>query len=79
MDYMQNGQLPLGLAMGLGMNTEAMNRFGSMSEAEKEDLIFKARDAKTKEEMERIINSLSEEAQKDADFPTEIFQGPSIG
>lgn len=79
MDYMQNGQLPLGLAMGLGMNTAAMNRFGSMSEAEKEDLIFKARDAKTKEEMERIINSLSEDAQNDADFPTDIFQGPGIG
>lgn len=79
MDYMQNGQLPLGLAMGLGMNTDAMSRFGRMTEAEKEDLIFKARDAKTKEEMDRIINSLNEEETGNSDFPSDLFQGPGIG
>lgn len=79
MDYMTNGELPLGLAMGLSMNGDAMSRFGSLTESEKEDLIFKAKDAKTKDEMERIINSLNESENGDSDFPTDIFEGPSIG
>lgn len=35
MDF--NG-LPLGLSMGLAMNADAMTKFGSMTEAEKEDM-----------------------------------------
>lgn len=51
-------ELPLGLGMGLAMNERAMNGYANMTEAEKERVIFAAKDARTKEEMERIISSL---------------------
>lgn len=46
--------LPMGFAMGLAMDLDAMNRFSNMTEAEKEELLNRARDAKTKNEMQRI-------------------------
>ncbi len=51
--------LPMGFAMGLAMDLDAMNRFSNMTEAEKEELLNRARDAKTKNEMQRIISQLS--------------------
>ncbi|MBD5459347.1 MAG: hypothetical protein HDR26_00160 [Lachnospiraceae bacterium] len=50
--------LPIGLGMGLAMDESAMNEFGSMTEAEKEKIILEAKDARSKKEMERIINTL---------------------
>lgn len=49
----------MGFAMGLAMDLDAMNRFSNMTEAEKEELLNRARDAKTKNEMQRIISQLS--------------------
>ncbi len=56
---MEFQDLPLGLGMGLAMNIDALDRFGRMSEAEKEKLIFESKDAKSKSEMDRIISSLA--------------------
>lgn len=50
--------LPVGFAFGLAMDMDAMNHFSNMSEAEKEELLNRARDAKSKEEMERIISQI---------------------
>lgn len=50
--------LPIGLGMGLAMNERAMNRFGTMTEAEREEIILRAKDAKSKKEMDRIISRL---------------------
>lgn len=58
---MEFQDLPLGLGMGLAMNMNALDRFGKMSESEKEKLIFESRDAKSKTEMDRIISSLADE------------------
>lgn len=73
MDY-EFANLPLGLSMALAMNEHAKVGFDGLSETEKEHVILKCKDAKTKEEMDRIISSLS---------PTEkvsdLFRGPSVG
>lgn len=53
-------QLPVGFGMGLAMNRQALEGFSNLTEAEKEQIIFKCKDAKSKEEMDRIISSLTE-------------------
>lgn len=55
----QLGNLPLGLSMAVAMNEQAKAGYEGLSETEKEHLILKCKDAKTKEEMDRIIDSLS--------------------
>lgn len=60
MDYQnQFSNMPLGLGMAVMMNEQAKAGFESLSEAEKEHIILKCKDAKTKEEMDRIIDSIS--------------------
>lgn len=51
--------LPVGFGMALAMNLDAMNHFSNMSEAQKEEILNRARDAKSKNEMQRIISELS--------------------
>ena len=38
-----------------------MNHFSNMTESEKEEILNRARDAKSKEEMQEIISQLSSE------------------
>lgn len=54
-----NDSLPMGFAMGLTMDLDAMNRFSNLTEAKKEELLNRARDAKSKDEMQQIIDELS--------------------
>lgn len=55
MDY-QFSNLPLGLGMVLAMNERARAGYDSLSETEKEHIILKCKDAKSKREMDRIID-----------------------
>ncbi len=73
MDY-QNGNFPLGLAAAglIGDDLDIGNR--ALSEAEKEELIFKYKDAESEREKERIRDTAS-----DDDEMRSIFSGPSIG
>lgn len=73
MDY-QNGNFPLGLAATglIGDDLNISNR--ALSEAEKEELIFKYKDAESEKEKERIKDAVS-----DDDEMRNIFSGPSIG
>lgn len=66
--------LPLGLGMALMMNERARQGYESLSEAEKEHIIFRCKDAKSKAEMDKIIDSMSSE-----DGLRDLFKGPSIG
>lgn len=52
------GELPLGFGMALAMNDAAMSGYAGLTEAEKEKVILQCRDAKTKEEMQKIVDSL---------------------
>ena len=73
MDY-QFSNLPLGLGMVLAMNGRARAGYDSLSETEKEHIILKCGDAKSKKEMDRIIDSLST-----TEGIADLFRGPSIG
>lgn len=53
------GAIPVGFGMSLAMNESAMNGYAAMTEAEKEDVILRAKDAKSKKEMDEIISSLA--------------------
>lgn len=51
-------ELPLGLSMELGMNEPAMQGYAGLSEAEKEQIILRCKDVKTKKQMQQVVNSL---------------------
>lgn len=63
--YPLSTSLPLGLAMALGMNESAMQGYAGLSEAEKEHLIMKCKDARSEEEMQKIIASLAPQESVD--------------
>lgn len=56
---MDMNNLPIGFAMGMAMNAKAMDNYSNLTEAEKEQVIFECKDAKSKSDMERIIDRLS--------------------
>ena len=50
--------LPLGFGMSLTMNEAALNGYAALTEAEKEKDIMRCKAARTKGEMQRIVDSL---------------------
>ena len=50
--------LPIGFGMALAMNEAAMQSYAGLSETEKEHLILRCKDAHSKEEMQKIVDSL---------------------
>lgn len=50
--------LPVGLGMALAMNEPAMKSYAGLSETEREHLIMRCKDASSKEEMRKIVDSL---------------------
>ncbi len=64
MDYidgLQGGVLPLGLAFGLAMDEQAINNYGKLTEYEKERILAESKSVKSKEEMQQLIQRISEE------------------
>ena len=52
------GSLPLGFTMALASNASAMQEYAHMTEAEKEQIILRCKDAKSKKEMRKIVDSM---------------------
>lgn len=52
-------ELPLGFGMALAMNEGAMCGYARLTETEKEHLIMRCKDARSKEEMQKIVDSLA--------------------
>lgn len=50
--------LPMGFSMALAMNEPALRGYAELSETEREHIIMKCKDARTKEEMRQIVDSL---------------------
>ena len=71
------GELPMGFGLALAMNEPAMKGYAGLTESEKEDLILRCRDAKTKEEMQRIVDSLVQDT--DVSALEEIVQPKAMG
>lgn len=53
-------ELPVGFGFSLAMNESAMNRFASMSDSEKKQVLEAARQAQTKDQMEQIVRDIAQ-------------------
>ena len=54
--------IPLGFGFALATNEEAMRNYANLTETEREHLIMRCKDAKSKDEMQKIVNSLVDDA-----------------
>ncbi len=55
---MQEFELPLGFGMALAQNEQAMKNFENLSADEKQAIIDKTHEVKSKKEMKSLVNSL---------------------
>ena len=55
---MTKDEMPVGFAMALAMNPDAMQKFGALSEEQKQAIIAGTHTVKSREEMRRYVDSL---------------------
>ena len=65
--------LPLGFGMALAVNERAMQAYAGLTESEKEHIIMKCKDATSKEEMRRLVDSLAPDGNVNS-----LFENPDI-
>lgn len=53
-----SGDVPLGFGMALAQNTEALNKFASLSENERKTLIEGAHNVNSRQEMREYVNNI---------------------
>lgn len=51
-------EVPMGFGFALIKNEDAMRRYSQLSESEKEEILMKCKDAKSKKEMQKIVDEL---------------------
>ena len=51
-------KVPIGFGMALAMNPPALNAYSAMTEAQKQEILNKAHNAGSEQEMRQIVNSL---------------------
>ena len=51
-------ELPLGLGLAMAQRPEAMERFAALPEAERKNVVDRARNARTKQEMRDCVENL---------------------
>ena len=50
--------VPIGFGVGIAIRPEILDRYEKLTEAEKEKMLARSRELKTREEMEAFLNSL---------------------
>ena len=55
---MDFNEVPIGFGLALSANTAAMNRYAHLSESEKQDILKKAYDVRSEQEMYSLVASL---------------------
>ncbi len=60
---MTKDEMPVGFAMALAMNPEAMQKFGALSEEQKQRIIAGTHTVKSRDEMRRYVASLVNDKQ----------------
>ncbi len=55
---MKQDEMPIGFAMALAMNPDAMQKFGALGETQKQEIIALAQGIKSREEMHRYVDDL---------------------
>ena len=58
---MKQDELPVGFAMALAMNPEAMQKFAALNEEQKQKIIAGTHTLKSRDEMHRYVDSLVNE------------------
>lgn len=58
MSIFNNDEIPVGLSMALAENLHAMERFGNMTETERQDFINQSRNVGSKQEMRSLVSNL---------------------
>ena len=53
-------EMPMGMAMSIAMNSNAMNAFCRLSDSQRTELINRAKTAKSRDEMAKIVGELAE-------------------
>ena len=56
MDYYQ---VPIGFGMALARNPRALNTYSAMTEQQKQEILSRAHNAKSEQDMNRIVNALA--------------------
>ena len=51
--------IPIGFGLALSSNTAAMNRYAHLNEAEKQEILHKARGVRSEEEMYSLVAGLA--------------------
>ncbi len=62
---MERNEMPVGFAMALAMNPDAMQKFGALSEDQKRAVIEGTHSVKSRYEMQRYVNDLVSQKQTD--------------
>ena len=52
-------KVPIGFGLALAGNTAAMNRYAHMTEEQKQDILNKAHNVRSEQEMHDLVNSLA--------------------
>lgn len=53
------GELPVGFTMALAQDKAAMERFSAMAEPEKQAVLTRAHEVRSKQEMRQLVSSLT--------------------
>ncbi len=62
---MERSEIPVGFAMMLAMNPDAMNKFAVLNEEQKQQIIAGTHAVKSRDEMQQYVNSLVSDKQSD--------------
>lgn len=57
---MEQDKIPLGFSMALAQNPQAMQKFAMLSEKQKQEIISGTHSVKSKSEMRRYVNLISD-------------------
>ena len=60
---MKQDEMPIGFAMALALNPDAMQKFALLSEEQKQEFVTGTHSVKSKEEMHRYVSSLLSDKQ----------------
>lgn len=60
---MKTDDMPVGFAMALAMNPEAMQKFGAFSEEQKQQIIAGTHAIKSRDEMHQYVDSIAKGVQ----------------
>ena len=62
---MERSEMPVGFAMALAMNPEAMEKFALLDEDKKQEIIAGTHSVRSRDEMQRYVNGLVSNEQTD--------------